>query len=453
MAVSVRHRNPELSPEAPIPRTMASSPPSVSAALVTVGDELLLGQTVDTNGAWLGRALADRGIAVVRRLTVGDGEAEIRHAVTDALSVGDVVIVTGGLGPTPDDVTRDAVAGLLRAPLREDPEVLESIRERFRERGMEELPGPNRRVAQVPEGARRLANPVGTAPGLVLEADGSLIVLLPGVPREMRGIFRDGLEPLLQERFGHRLRPIWMRSVHTTGIPESLLSQQIAECLPDGTGPMGIAFLPKVHGVTLRFTGMGMSEVEAEGRFNEIERALAHVLDPWRFEAESGDLAEAVSKALRRSGSRLAVAESCTGGLIAKRLVDVPGASDVLVGAVVAYSNEVKSELLAVPPRALVEHGAVSEAVARQMAVGVAKALGAEAGVGITGVAGPGGGTDEKPVGTVWYAASAQGRVVARVERFAGDRESIRERSAQAALFLLLRLLDGRLERGGDGRD
>jgi nicotinamide-nucleotide amidase len=421
--------------------------------LVTVGDELLLGQTVDTNGAWLGRALGSRGIPVVRRLTVGDAEAEIRRAVTDALAVGDLVIVTGGLGPTPDDVTRDAVAGLLDAPLREDAEVLESIRTRFRERGVDELPVPNRRVAQVPEGARKLVNPVGTAPGLALEAEGGLVVLLPGVPREMRGIFRDGLEPLLQERFGDRLRPIWMRTLHTTGIPESLLSQQIAERLPEGPAPLGIAFLPKVHGVALRFTGVGMPEAEAEARFDEIERTLAPVLEPWRFEAESGDLAEAVSLTLRRSGSRLAVAESCTGGLIAKRLTDVPGASDVLTGGVVAYSNEVKRILLGVPPRVLEEQGAVSEAVARHMAVGVAEALDAEAGVGITGVAGPGGGTDEKPVGTVWYAATAHGRVVARVERFAGDRGAVRERSAQAALFLLLRLLDGRLEREVHGRD
>jgi nicotinamide-nucleotide amidase len=432
---------------------MASSSSIVRAALVTVGDELLLGRTVDTNGAWLGRALGTIGLPVVKRLTVGDDEADIRRAVADAMAVGDVVIVTGGLGPTPDDLTRDAVAGLLGVPLREDPEVLESIRARFRDRGVEELPHPNRRVAQVPEGARKLANPVGTAPGLAFEADGGLVVLLPGVPREMRGIFTAGLESLLQDRFRDRLEPIWMRSVHTTGIPESLLSQQIAERLPDGPAPLGLAFLPKVHGVALRLTGVGMSEEEAEDRFDEMERSLAPVLDPWSFEAEDGDLAAAVSQALRRSGSRLAVAESCTGGLIAKRLVDVPGASDVLVGAVVAYSNKVKRELLAVPPRVLEEQGAVSEAVARQMAVGVAKALGAEAGIGITGVAGPGGGTDEKPVGTVWYAAAAQGRVVAQVQRFAGDREGIRERSAQAALFLLLRLLDGRLENGAQGRD
>jgi nicotinamide-nucleotide amidase len=432
---------------------MASSSSIVRAALVTVGDELLLGRTVDTNGAWLGRALGTIGLPVVKRLTVGDDEADIRRAVADAMAVGDVVIVTGGLGPTPDDLTRDAVAGLLGVPLREDPEVLESIRARFRDRGVEELPHPNRRVAQVPEGARKLANPVGTAPGLAFEADGGLVVLLPGVPREMRGIFTAGLESLLQDRFRDRLEPIWMRSVHTTGIPESLLSQQIAERLPDGPAPLGLAFLPKVHGVALRLTGVGMSEEEAEDRFDEMERSLAPVLDPWSFEAEDGDLAAAVSQALRRSGSRLAVAESCTGGLIAKRLVDVPGASDVLVGAVVAYSDEVKRELLAVPPRVLEEQGAVSEAVARQMAVGVAKALGAEAGIGITGVAGPGGGTDEKPVGTVWYAAAAQGRVVAQVQRFAGDREGIRERSAQAALFLLLRLLDGRLENGAQGRD
>jgi nicotinamide-nucleotide amidase len=417
---------------------------SPRAALVTVGDELLLGRTVDTNAAWLGRELAGLGIPVVRRHTVGDEASEIHHAVSDALAVADLVLVTGGLGPTPDYLTRDAVASLLGRPLREDAEVLEHLRARFRDRGVPELPEPNRRVAQVPEGARKLTNPHGTAPGLAMEADDALVVLLPGVPREMRGIFGADLVSVLRAHFGARLRPVHTRTIRTTGIPESLLGQRIEERLGQGTGPVGLAFLPDEKGVDLRLTAFDMDRAEAERRFGQIEEALADILAPWRFEAPEGDLVEAVTAALRNGGRTLAVAESCTGGLVAKRMTDLAGASDVFLGGVVAYANEVKTGQLGVDPSVLAAHGAVSEVVARGMAEGVARRFGADAGVGITGIAGPGGGTEEKPVGTVWFAAALGDRVVARRERFPGDRRSIRERAAQAALFLLLRLLEGR---------
>lgn len=418
--------------------------PSVGAAVVTVGDELLLGRTVDTNAAWLGRELASLGIPVVRRHTVGDEDGEIRRAVSDALEAADLVLVSGGLGPTPDDLTRDVVASLLGRPLEEDPEVLERIRARFRERGVEELPGPNRRVAQVPRGARKLTNPHGTAPGLAMNVDDRLVVLLPGVPRELKGIFATDLVDVLRAHFEGRLRPVHTRSIRTTGIPESLLSQRIGERLGAESGPIRMAFLPDEKGVDLRLTAVGMDADEARRGFDAIEGRLADVLAPWRFEATEGDLVEAVTAALRACGRTLAVAESCTGGLVAKRMTDLAGASDVFRGGVVAYANEVKIDQLGVDPSELAEHGAVSEVVARSMAEGAARRFGAHAGIGITGIAGPGGGTEEKPVGTVWYAAACEGTVVARRERFPGDRRSVRERAAQAALFLLLRLLEGR---------
>lgn len=417
---------------------------SPRAAVVTVGDELLLGKTVDTNAAWVGRELGALGIPVVRRHTVGDVASEIGEAVSAAMAVADLVVVSGGLGPTPDDLTRDAVAELFRLPLLQDAEVLESLRARFRERGMPGLPEPNLRVAQVPAGARKLANPFGTAPGLALEHDGALVVLLPGVPRELKGIFAGDLQRLLRERFGARLSPVHLRVVRTTGIAESVLAQRIAERLPAGMEPVRLAFLPDVRGVDLRFQATDMPGAEAEARFDALEGALGDVLDPWRFDAASGDLAEAVSEALRARGMRLAVAESCTGGLIAKRLTDLPGASDVLAGGVVAYGNDVKTGVLGVPPAELAAHGAVSEAVAAAMARGVAHSMAADAAIGVTGVAGPGGGSEDKPVGTVWYAVMVGKVVVARCERFPGDREAVRERAAQAALFLLLRTLEGR---------
>jgi nicotinamide-nucleotide amidase len=424
---------------------MSTATGSVQAAIVTVGDELLLGQTVDTNAAWMGRRLASMGIPVARRWTVGDDAGDIRWAVSEAVRGSDLVLVTGGLGPTPDDFTRDVVADLLGRPMMEDPEILEMMRARYLARGTDDLPAINRRIAEVPRGARKLANPHGAAPGLAMETDDGLVVLFPGVPRELQGIFEGEFTDLVSERFGDRLPPVHLHLVHTTGIPESRLSEQVAERLPQGTAPAGLAFLPDLRGVDVRFTFMGLEEGEVERHVQRLEGALESVLAPWRFECASGDLAEAVAEALRARRKVLAVAESCTGGLVTKRLTDFPGASDVLKGGVVAYANEVKSAQLGIGPPVLARQGAVSEEVARQMALGVAERLGADAGIGVTGVAGPAGGTPEKPVGTVWYAAAVDGRSVARRERFPGDRHAVRERAAQAALFLLLRLLDGRI--------
>jgi nicotinamide-nucleotide amidase len=287
-------------------------------------------------------------------------------------------------------------------------------------------------------------NPQGTAPGLALEAKGSLLVLLPGVPREMKAIVQGDLRALLTQRFSDRLAPVALRVIRTTGIPESLLSQQITERLPAGTDPIRLAFLPDLRGVDLRLVASGMSASEAARRLDEIETALEPAVAPWRYEAESGDLAESVYATLCRDMKTIAIAESCTGGLLTKRLTDVPGASRVLRGGVVAYANETKTELLGVDPQLILDHGAVSEPVARAMAERAASTLGADVGLSVTGIAGPGGGSEERPVGTVWCAVSSRGHVVTRMYRFSGDRESVRERSAQAALFLLLRFLDGR---------
>ena len=410
------------------------------AAIVTVGDELLLGETVDTNAAWLGRRLAAVGIPVERRATVGDDRGAIGEAVAAAAAAVDLVLVTGGLGPTSDDVTREAVAERLGRPLRLDEGLLAALRERFERRGYR-FAESNRSQAQVPEGAVVLANPHGTAPGLAMEADESLVVLLPGVPRELRGIFEGDLGALLRVRFADRLRPVHMTLIHTTGIPESVLAERVAELLPADLGPVRIAYLPDLRGVDLRLTATGVTEDEARARFREIENALSPAIGRARYAAASGDLAETVLDALRMRGLTLAVAESCTGGLVGKRITDVPGASDLFLGGVVAYHDAVKTGQLGVDPELIAREGAVSEAVALQMARGAVGRLGSDAAVGVTGVAGPGGGTEEKPVGTVWVAAVVGTREKARRLGLPGDREAVRERSAQAALALLLEVL------------
>jgi len=410
-----------------------------------VGDELLFGHTVNTNGAWLGQELSTLGLEVARHLVVGDLREEIQEVVAAGLEVGEVVILTGGLGPTPDDLTRPSVADYLGFALHEDPNLVEELRRRFRARGFDDIPPNNRRMAQVPRGALVLPNPVGAAPGLGFPLpDGRIVILLPGIPAEMRGIFSEGVVPLLKGRFGPRLNPVYHRFVHTTGIPESLLARELESLLPGDLGQISVAYLPDMRGVRVRLTARGVLASEAEARFDAVEARLEGLLRPYRYRAEGGDLAQAVGEALKARGATLATAESCTGGLIAKRITDQPGSSDYFLGGVVAYSDAVKVRHLGVSEEILRGEGAVSRSVAEAMALGVAERFGSTAGIGVTGVAGPGGGSEEKPVGTVWYAISLDGKAFVRTERFLGGREMVRERAAQAAMALLLALLEGR---------
>lgn len=409
---------------------------------MAVGDELLLGHTVDTNSAYLALGLARLGVPVVYARTVRDEDDEISSAVGDALDQADVVLVTGGLGPTPDDRTRDAVAALLHRPLHVDPTLLRALEARFRRRGFDRMPPTNTAQAQVPEGAVVLGNPIGTAPALALESEGRVVLLLPGVPREMKRIFVDLVLPYLTRSLGPRLSPIAHREIHTTGLPESELADRLAPLL-DATGPtVSVAFLPEIAGVTLRISVRHRGDLDqAAMELDAVESALLTVVGPFIYKAPSGDLVEAVSQALLERGHTVATGESCTGGLVAKRLTDRAGSSRWFIGGVVAYANEAKTSGLDVTPETIATSGAVSEAVAIAMAQGAATRMGADCGIGITGVAGPEGGSADKPVGTVWIAVSVRDRVESRRVRFTGDREAIRERAAQASLALLLRTL------------
>ena len=295
----------------------------VDACVVSVGNELLFGQTVDTNSAWMGRALATRGIPVLRRYVVSDTPAEIGAAVAEAIAVADLVIVSGGLGPTEDDVTREVVAELLGAPLEVDEVLLGALRERFRARGYEQMPASNVSQAEVPRGAQVLANPHGTAPGLLMRGDSAVVVLLPGVPRELRGIFEGALGDVLEDTFAGRAVPVWHRMVHTTGIAESRLAELVQEALDrepsvgGEDGNVSVAYLPDLRGVDLRITARSVEEEQATARLQRVVERIVSVLGPWTFAARSGDIVEAVSGRLRARGLKLATAESCTAGLIA----------------------------------------------------------------------------------------------------------------------------------------
>jgi nicotinamide-nucleotide amidase len=405
--------------------------------LVTIGTELLLGFTVDTNGAEIARTLAERGVQVTRRVSVADRPAAIRDAVFEALRRTGAVLTTGGLGPTRDDMTKKVVAELYHAPLEFDESVWNNLLERFA-RLQRQPPESNRSQAEVPRGAVVLRNQWGTAPGLWLEGSPGLTIMLPGVPREMRKLLNHEVVPRLDARASGSV--VRSHQVRTTGIPESALAERLGHVERE-IDPLTLAYLPGLDGVDLRLTAWDVSGEEADRRLWAAAELIRSRAGNVVYGEGEVDLAALVLDAARDQGMRLAVAESCTGGLLGGRLTEIPGSSDVFVGGVIAYDNGVKVRALGLPQALLDEHGAVSEPVARAMAAGAAERFVVEAAVSVTGIAGPGGGSEQKPVGTVWIGCSLAGAIQARRFLFAGSRYEIRARAAQAALFLLQRAL------------
>ena len=408
--------------------------------VLTIGTELLLGLTVDTNAAELGRALAAAGAEITRRTTVADRPEAIRAGVAEALDRTGFVITTGGLGPTRDDMTKTVVADLFGTRLVLDERLLAGLEARFKQLGRP-MPALNRTQAEVPEGATVLPNPRGTAPGLWVEdARGRVVVLLPGVPREMRGLLIEEVLPRLVARQGTERRVVLSRTLRTTGIAESALAERVGPIEPE-IAPLTLAYLPSVDGVDLRVTAWSLEPRDAEARLAAVVERLRTAVGEHGYGEDGADLAAVVLDALRQGRHRLGVAESCTGGMVAARVTNIPGASATFIGGVVAYADVVKTAGLKVPIETLEAHGAVSEETVRAMAEGAQRLFSADCTIAVTGIAGPGGGTPEKPVGTVWLAARVHtaARAVRRV--FPGDRDEIRRRAAQAGLDLLRRQL------------
>lgn len=409
--------------------------------LITIGTELLLGYTVDTNGAEIARALAVHGIQVVRRTAVADREDEIREAVSAALGRTGAVLTTGGLGPTRDDITKRIVAELFDAPLEFDEQIWTALLERFA-RAQRAPAQSNRSQAEVPRGATALPNRWGTAPGIWLEGPPGLVVMLPGVPLEMRKLLEHEVIPRIAARGAGRV----VRSllVRTTGIPESTLAERMGEIEHD-VAPLTLAYLPGVEGVDLRLTAWRLPPDEADQRLRAGARLLRQRAGEFAYGEGDADLAAIVLDEARNRGLHIGTAESCTGGLVGERLTEIPGSSEVFTGGVVCYDNSLKISLLGVSPELIETDGAVSEAVARVMAQGAIARLGVDLAVAVTGIAGPGGGTAEKPVGTVWLAVAHGGETIVRRSLFLGNRHDIRQRAAQGALAMMLE----RLRAGG----
>lgn len=431
----------------------AAAPPRRSRAvraveLITIGDELLLGFTVDTNGAFLAQRLAEYGVAIARRTAVGDDRQAITEAIREALERTNAVITTGGLGPTSDDCTREAVAAVFNVDLRLDKAHLQWMQARWKRRFGRDMPKSNQRQAMIPWGGKKLENRHGSAPGVLIEDHRGFVILLPGVPRELIGMTDDALIPVLREYGAGGGECIRSYTLRTTGVPESLLEDRLKDVVRAVEGmsdDVGVAFLPGIDGVDLRITARAKDDVTARELLARGSAELRHAVGESLYAEGPGsggdDLARVLLAKCRARGLTLAVAESCTGGMLGARLTAIPGSSEVFVGGTVAYSNDVKVRELGVLPETLERHGAVSEECVREMAVGAQRRFGTPLALAITGVAGPGGGTDDKPVGLVWICVATGDGVETRKIQSWGDRQEIRYRAAQAAMELARRLL------------
>lgn len=413
--------------------------------IVAIGNEILLGETVDTNSAHVAGRLADIGARVSRITVVGDDRERLAAVLREVRGRARWAIAMGGLGPTRDDQTREVVAEVLERPLELDEAQLEVVREKFRRFGYEKMPESNRSQAMVPRGARVADNPHGTAPGLVLEEDGFTLFVLPGVPREMKALLEDAVLPELVAAAGEGASVVRSRVVHTVGLGESALAERIDD-LVEEAGPVEVAFLPHLGQVDVRLTAAGLPEAEAARRLDALSGRIAERLARWFYGYDDATLAGAVGEALTRRGWTVAVAESCTAGELGAEITSIAGSSGWFTGGVLAYANEVKEAVLGVPGETLATLGAVSFETCRLMAAGVRRVLGADVGCAVTGIAGPGGGTAEKPVGLVWCGVETPEGVYFRRLDYPGSRADIRHRAVRVTMGLLLGAARGDLK-------
>lgn len=406
----------------------------MKAELVMIGTELLLGETVDTNAAYLAQELAALGIDLYYKSTVGDNWIRMIEVITQALARSDLVIVSGGLGPTIDDLTREAVAAVANLPLELNTEAMEMIEAYFRQsnRTMSEN---NRKQAFLPRGARIIPNHWGTAPGLIVHIRDKAIIALPGVPRELKGMFAAYVSPYLESRIEVK-QTLISRTLKFAGIGESKLAEMVEDELNCQSNPT-VAPYASLGEVKLRITAKAGSRERALEMIHPVERRLIQKLNPYYFGADQETLESVVGTLLRERNETLAVAESCTGGMIANRITDVPGSSDYFERGYITYSNQAKVELLNVNPELIDKYGAVSRDVAAAMAEGAQAGAKTDWSLAVTGIAGPSGGTSEKPVGLVYIAVSGKGNTKTKQFRFNGTRTEIKFLVSQAALNFL----------------
>lgn len=422
-------------------QTNAGLKKSMRAEIVSVGTELLLGQIVDTNAAYVAKAFSEVGISVFRRVTVGDNMERLVAALRQAMAESDIVLTIGGLGPTMDDITRDGLAQAFDDTLVQDDAIAQKLRDFFALRNAPLLES-NLRQALVPTSGRALDNPNGTAPGLLFEKGGKIGIALPGPPNEFIPLVENSVLPYLREKTGNSgtIRSLTLR---VAGMGESLVEDRVKDLMLDANPT--VAPYAKVGEVHLRVTARAQTQEEADALILERAARVRERLGDAVYGENDAPIEQAVVTLLRQHHQTVATAESCTGGLVAQRLTDIPGSSAVFPGGVVVYSNEAKSDLVAVPADTIARVGAVSPEVAQALAEGVRQRFGTTYGIGITGIAGPDGGTPEKPVGLVYIAVAYEGGCKLEKANFIGSRQVVRTRSAQTALNMLrLLTLSGR---------
>jgi nicotinamide-nucleotide amidase len=424
--------------------TNAAAPPLRSAAVIAVGSEMLGSTKLDTNSLFIADRLAALGIELRTKSVVGDRREDLALLFTQALSLVDLVVLTGGLGPTDDDLTREVVAEALDLPLSEDRAIVDRIASRFSRRGLR-MPEINRKQAMVPRGALPLENPNGTAPGLFIEHEGHVVLLLPGPPREMRPMIETLAAGALRARASDER--LYRATMFVAGRSESHVEERVQPIYStwrQATPPIETTILASPGQIELHLILRSRDAAAAERQLASARARLLEVLGDDVFSTDGRSLEEVVGAGLRQRGWTIAAAESCTGGLMLSRLTDVAGSSEYVVGGLVAYSNQVKIDLAGVAPDLIRAHGAVSEPVAVALAEGVRTRLGASIGVGITGIAGPSGGTAAKPVGTVAIAvATPDAAVRVRTFSFPGGRAQVKFQASQSALDMVRRVLKG----------
>ena len=404
------------------------------AEIISIGDELLIGQTVNSNAAWLGGKLNEVGIRVRQVSTIADNGEQIVAAMEEASGRAQLILITGGLGPTRDDITKETLADFFETKLIFSEEIYENIKQLFRQSDRE-IGELNRSQAYIPANCIPIKNNYGTAPGMWFEKNGKIFVSMPGVPYEMQPMIEEFVIPRVKKHF--KTPAVVHRTVYTQGIPESVLAEKIApweDRLPDH---LKLAYLPKAGMVRLRLSGVGESDEKLKEEIDQQFSELGELIPGEIIGDEDEVLEMVIGDLLRGNGQTISTAESCTGGAIAKKITSVPGSSDYFKGSVVAYSNEIKQKLLKVTQKSLSDHGAVSREVVLEMAEGVKYLLNTDFAIATSGVAGPGGGSQEKPVGTTWIAIATPDKTIARHFRFGSDRGRNITRTTLTALNML----------------
>ena len=412
----------------------------VNAEIITIGDELLIGQVVDTNSAWIGRELNEIGIRVAQITSISDNAEQILKTLKEASDRADVILITGGLGPTKDDITKKTLCTFFNADMRVDSESLKIIESIFESR-KREITEINRKQAEVPANCTVLLNRLGTAPGMWFEEKGIVYISMPGVPVEMKGIMQNEALPVLKKKFS--LPPIIHRTILTQGIPESFLADKISDWEDNLPSYLKLAYLPAAGTVRLRITGSGTDEKKLRKEVEERAEQLKPLIEEFIYGYEDETLEAIVGKLLFQQRKTISTAESCTGGYIAHRITSVPGSSEYYQGSVIAYSNEIKVKELGVDMNLLESFGAVSEEVVKAMAKNSLKRLGSDYAIATSGIAGPGGGTDLKPVGTVWLAIANHQSIVTRRLQLGRHRDRVIMETSQHALNMLRKMLLG----------